>query len=531
MQISAEETLPAGSFCDEETLPAGLKENRPTETGNFPDLEGTLVGEWTILSALRRGGHSALYLAKGTSGQADTVIKLYEAGHPVQQPVLRRLQLLRAPGILRLLGYGLQGEYPYEALPLLPEGSLEGRRLPEDTVVQVVLPQLEQALFQLHQAQLLHNDVKPGNLFWKTLDETVVLGDFGNVCALDSREKVGGTLAYMAPETLFSGGTVHTPASDYCAMGLTLITLLTGTSPLENLSEKQVRRAWQRGIRCQDNISPRLATLLQDLVRYDPRQRPDHEKIRRWLEREGAVAVRQEKHPGTEKTTEQPRSFRPLYFKDRVILDMHELIQAAAQDWNYAAFLLQQHQLNDFLLQFSVQYYQLCEKCARCFDADEGLFRLLQTIQPGKAFCWCGQTYRDLEDFAQKAAAAIPLPPDAAPVRFLRLGLLDFYLEKNNATAEQRRFAVDMQRRAQEDPDLAVTQLLITMSAHPEFQWHGRTFCTLADVADWLLQCEGDLDHAVEELYHARQFEAWLDFIQCGRFLPEVKNKMQEVSL
>lgn len=531
MQIAEEQTLPAGTFSDEPTLPVGLKEKTEQEPGNFPVLDGTLVGEWRVLSSLRRGPHTALYLAQGMGGQADTVIKLYEVGHPVHQGALRRLMLLRTPGVLPLLGYGRQGEYPYEVFPLMTDGSLKGRKLSEETVIQIVLPQLEQALFQLHQAKLLHNDVKPENLLWKERDKQMVLGDFGNVCGVDDREKVGGTLAYMAPEMVFSGGTVHTPASDYCAMGLTLIALLTGASPLANLSEKQVRRCWQRGIHCQESISPRLANLLQDLVRYDPRQRPDHEKIRRWLEREGAVTVQRQRPPDADRPVGRQHSLRPLHFKNRILLDIQELIAAAAQDWEYAAFLLQQHQLNDFLIQFSPNYYQLCEQCAQIFDADEGLFRLLQSISPSKAFCWCGQNYRDLEDFAQKAAAATPLQPGSAPVRFLRLGLLDFYLKKNDGTAEQRCFAVELQRRAQEDPDLAITQLLITMSAHPEFQWHGQTFCTIGDVATWLLQCEEDLDHAVEELYQSKQFEAWLNFIQCGRFLPEVKNKMQEVSL
>lgn len=80
------------------------------------------------------------------------------------------------------------------------------------------------------------------------------------------------------------------------------------------------------------------------------------------------------------------------------------------------------------------------------------------------------------------------------------------------------------------DPDLAITQLLITMSAGPEFTWYGSTFRTMGDVANWLLSRNEDLDSAVEELYRAKQFEAWLDFIQCGRFIPEVKSRMREVT-
>lgn len=527
MQTKGEQTLPAGTFFDEQTLPAGVNVKDEAEPGNFPVLDGVTVGKWTVLSTLRMGAHTALYLAKGPDDQADTIIKLYEEEHPVMPGIMRRLMMLRTPVIMTLLGYGKEGQYPYEAVPLLAEGSLEGQQFSEKTVVQVILPQLEEALFQLHQSQLVHNDVKPSNLFWKTRNETIVLGDFGNVCCITGQEKSGGTLAYMAPEVLFSNGLTHTPASDYCSMGITLIALLTGSSPLAGLSEKEIRREWQRGIRCPDNISPQLASLLQDLVRYDPRRRPDHIRVRRWLEREGAVDS--EEFPVLARHDKGRKRIIPLQFRNRVILDIHELIEATAQDWNYTAFLLRQHQLNNFLMQFSPQYYQLCEKCAQTFDADEGLFYLLQTIEPSKEICWCGKIYRDLEDFAQQSAAECPLKPDSSSAKFLRLGLLHFYLGKNNGTKEQLDFAVRLQNQAEEDPDLAITQLLITMSEHPEFQWHGRIFYTIGDVADWLLHCEENLDSAVEELYRAKQFEAWLKFIRCGRFLPEIKSKMQEV--
>lgn len=314
-------------------------------------------------------------------------------------------------------------------------------------------------------------------------------------------------------------------------MGLTLIALLTGQSPLCGMSDKEVRRAWQKGIHCPDTVSPQLASLLQNLIRYDPQQRPDHARVRRWLEKEGAVEASRVSVKPSGSGAARQKAVRPLRFKDRVILDVHELVEAASQDWDYAAFLLRQHQLNDFLLQFTPKYYQLCETYSHTFDEDEGLFRLLQSIEPSVSFCWCGKTYRDLEDFAQQSAAESPLRSDSAPVRFLRLGLLEFYLEKNSGSAEQCNFAVELRRQAQSDPDLAITQLLISMSAHPEFRWYGHTFYTIDDVAAWILECGDHLDQAVEELYKAKQFEAWLDFIQCGRFLPEVKNKVQEVSL
>ena len=530
MTGTSQQTLAAGTFCGEQTLPAGLNSKKVINSEAFPLLDGVTVDKWQILSQLHAGTHSALYLARCGDGPANTVIKLYSADYPRNEAVLKRLQLLRTPYILRLLGYGMYGKHPFEAIPFFAEGSLEGETLSEQLVVQVVLPQLAQALFHLHQAKLVHNDVKPANLFWKTRFEQLVLGDFDCVCPSDVRQQTGGTLAYMAPETLFSGGKIHTAASDYCAMGLTLLALLTGHSPLAGMSEKEVRRAWQRGISCPDTISPQLASLLQSLVRYDPARRPNHAQIERWLQNIGAHSLKNCVHTVPVSPVKE-KVLRPLRFKDRIILDTHELVQAASQDWNYTAFLLRQHQLSDFLVQFSSQNYQLCEACTQTFDPDEGLFRLLQTLEPSRTFCWCGQSYRNLEEFARLAAQQSPLKADADPVRFLRLGMLRFYLEKNGGTAEQCEFASSLQQKALEDPDFAITQLLISMNARPEFQWYGHTFCSIAELADWILHKDDGLDETIEELFHSKQFEIWLNFIQCGRFITEVKSMIHEVRI
>lgn len=537
MQNLSQQTLPAGTFSAEgPTLPAfaanktgGIGKDL-SSGGAFPALEGVTISGCTIVSAISMRQNSALYLASRDAGHANVVVKLYPQNHKRNSVVLKRLSILRSPYLVPLLGFGEYQGYPFEVMPFYQEGSLEGERLPETTVKSVVLPQLVQALHQLHLAQLVHNDIKPSNLFWKKKGKGIALGDFGCLSQINAKEDVGGTLAFMAPETVYTKGKMHTAATDVCAMGLTLVALLAGQSPLADMDEKTVRRTWMQGVRCPTGIAPGFAAQLQEMLRYDTDKRTNYDKLLRWMSREkipladsGATAVQ----------AYRPRARvnqRPLQFKERILLDIPELVEAAGQDWEFACFLLLQHQLSRFLLQFSEEYYQLAEKCARAFDADDGLFRLLIGIQPGKRFAWCGEQYDSLEDFARRSATKAPLRSDSAPAKFLRLGLLEVYLEKNNGTAEQLSLARDLQHRAMTDPDLAITQLLITMSAGPEFTWYGSTFRTMGDVANWLLGRNEDLDSAVEELYRAKQFEAWLDFIQCGRFIPEVKSRMREVT-
>lgn len=514
MALLSQPTLRPGSLRGEPTLPAGLKPSDPAQVKQALP-EGTVVDRWTIRSLLGSGTDSTLYLAQSGTGRRDTVLKV----HPDSTGAPPVLMQLRDPCLMPLLGCGNWQGHAYEAMPLYTDGTLAEGPLPESVLVQVVIPQLDQALTALHSVHLLHNDVKPANLFWAKRREQLVLGDYDWVRSETDRQPAGGTPAYMAPETLFSDGQERSEASDYCSMGLTLLALLTGQSPLAGQSRQAMERAWQQGIPCPPTVSPRLSILIQGLLRYDPAQRMQHQQVQHWLQQYGRKSVTV---PVSRPREKAPEIF-PLTFKDRVLLDPRELAAAAGEDWMYTQFLLRQHQLDNFLIQFNKDYYALCQTCAGTFDGDEGLFRLLRALCPGKALCWCGREYAGLEEMVQQALARSPLRRDDPAVRFLKLGMLEVYLDSTGATKEQKAFAASLEQLAAEDPDLAMAQLMIALGRQPEFCWHGATFHSLADLTGWLLSRTDALDGAVQELYGSKRLEAWLDFIGQGRFLPEIR--------
>ncbi len=141
--------------------------------------------------------------------------------------------------------------------------------LAEGTVV-TVLRQVLAGLGAVHDAELIHRDVKPGNVLLHataTGPLRLVLTDFGlTISRRDARlTQVGmviGTPGYLPPEVLV-GGVPPDPRHDLYAVGRLALTLLAGDEP-EGPGTTLVG-----GIR-----DPALRRTVEALLRRDPADRP-----------------------------------------------------------------------------------------------------------------------------------------------------------------------------------------------------------------------------------------------------------------
>lgn len=137
--------------------------------------------------------------------------------------------------------------------------------------------QLTKGLIYIHSQDIIHRDLKLGNLFLSDKME-IKIGDFGLAAKLldpsERRNTVCGTPNYIAPEVLTQTG--HSFEVDLWSLGVVIYTLLLGKPPFETSEIKATYRLIKN---CKFtfpediNISLHARDLITRLIKLDPTQR------------------------------------------------------------------------------------------------------------------------------------------------------------------------------------------------------------------------------------------------------------------
>jgi serine/threonine protein kinase len=120
------------------------------------------------------------------------------------------------------------------------------------------------ALVEAHQKGMIHQDIKPSNIFYD--DEMVLwkLGDFGLARVTKGDEIISdeGTMSYMAPEKNKSY------KSDIYSLGLVLREMLTGTRR-GNIQELRKKSEFS------DDRTEKMIELIERMTDRNPGKRPE----------------------------------------------------------------------------------------------------------------------------------------------------------------------------------------------------------------------------------------------------------------
>lgn len=200
-----------------------------TRTGAAPPpREGetgrAVAGRYVLVDLLGAGGGGEVFLAQDLRTEDLVAIKLVPIGTPDQETRARRelgaLRWLDLPGVVRLLDDGTVGNQRFIVMERVRGHPFPGLPMP-DTWADLAprVQALLEVVRQVHQAGLLHRDLKPGNVLMRD-PHTPCMLDFGI-----SRGKAlapGGratelTPGFAAPEQY--QGQVGDPRTDLFAIG------------------------------------------------------------------------------------------------------------------------------------------------------------------------------------------------------------------------------------------------------------------------------------------------------------------------
>jgi serine/threonine protein kinase len=205
---------------------------------------GQNLGKYQIVSMIGRGGMAAVYKAFDPGLKRHVAIKVLSAHLAAEPQILQRFEReaitsanLKHPNIVVIHDVGSVGSVHYIVMEMLEGRTLRdeiktGGALTLARTLQIIY-QLSSALDYAHQNDLVHRDLKPGNIMIGAGDH-VTLMDFGLVKALRAARltEVGtgvGTLEYMAPEQL--GGEEVDARSDVYSLGIVAYEMLAGRTP------------------------------------------------------------------------------------------------------------------------------------------------------------------------------------------------------------------------------------------------------------------------------------------------------------
>jgi len=227
---------------------------------------GTTWGSLRIVAHLGAGRFGDVYRAFDPALDREVALKLVRENDAGTQVVAegRLMARVRHPNVATIYGAqridGVSGLW----MELIDGHTLEAELAasgPFGTTELIHIGfEVAHALGAVHQANLMHRDVKAQNVL-REPSGRIVLGDFGTGRDLEqvdgSRGGLAGTPAYLAPET-FSGGPI-TLASDIYSLGALLFHLATSRYPVPGHSLRELKEAHAQKERT------KLVTLRPDL--------------------------------------------------------------------------------------------------------------------------------------------------------------------------------------------------------------------------------------------------------------------------
>ena len=433
------------------SLSSKFKKTQVNSIQKLPDITGHTLGEFYANSKLDIvSGEADIYLCTGTENLSGKkfLLKYYRRENAVKPDVLEKLKGVSSPFVAPVEGFGeyLGHQYmirPYYEMSALSELLAEGTRFSEEELTTLIIPSIIEGLKVLHNAGILHKDLKPANLIPDDSGEHIVIINFDISSDAGKNTFVvtqtGTTPFYAAPEAM--QGIFH-EETDYYAVGITIFELFTGFTPFQNpeiTSEEAARLASVSKIEFPESFPEGLKKLVLGLTYKDishrnekdnPNRRWGYDEVRRWLNGKDVPV------PGESDVSEQKPKF-PNSFDSVKHQALESLVKAMLKDPSAGIRDMERGILTHIFSLFAPDLEKICREAKDNLQKNtdttasyQVFYRLMYRLSPGLKTIFCGgREFCNLKELGEAAIAAASSKNTGfvSEFRLLLSSFLDFY--------------------------------------------------------------------------------------------------------
>ena len=379
-------------------------------------------------------GEADLYIISDAVGEK-FVLKYYRFNIKPKEEVMNILKNNPGGRAVKLIDHGqsANGRY-YEIQQYAKHGDLSNymKENPKISLkfVWEFITELNDCFKSIHDLNIIHRDIKPGNILIREITPLkIALTDFGisSVSELSMRQTTfAGTFIYIPPESVLlteqneagpgadtltikknEEDIVTSKASDYWAMGLIILEMLTGRNPYQNIKNFSLLFGKVKSEPVpMEGVSDDFIDLLKGLLTKNPKKRWGFKEVSGWLTGKRDIPVFFET---AEELDPKQFSYAPYRFMEKDHFELRELAVTMARNWPpaLAAFagpeLLEwiNSQLNDRITASLMDNL----KKDRSLSDDVRLFDFICRVNPDPEFIYKGAAVSDafLLDIAKKA--------------------------------------------------------------------------------------------------------------------------------
>jgi eukaryotic-like serine/threonine-protein kinase len=271
---------------------------RPSDVSQMAICSGASFGIYVLRELIGVGNTSSVYRAHDTRLLRQVALKVLNtevlAGADGLARFLHEARMaaaIRHPNVVSMFDVGAHDGKPYIVMELLTGEDLDARLnavrvLREPALIDMAV-QLASGLGAVHDAGVVHRDVRPGNVFLARGPDGSIepkLLDFGGSkqtrdngrLTTNGRRRWAAMPLYTAPEVLLEGEATF--LSDQYSLGVLLYECATGVHPfradtvrdsVELISAGQARRIAEQPLQ----PSRRLAAIIERAMHFDPAER------------------------------------------------------------------------------------------------------------------------------------------------------------------------------------------------------------------------------------------------------------------